>query len=152
MAHPTTIEPDAIAGVIPPLRDPSLAFVVDPRRTLALIRQAGDQIQWFQAWRDVIQQRASGLFRRVHEDRSLKDATIRELEAHLSRMDRRNADLERALSELASDYERVVTRCMEAEFRAIHAEHRASRAEMAAVRLEDLLVRIGDGSGDAYGE
>lgn len=150
MAHPTTIEPDAIAGVIPPMRDPGVAFVVDPRRTLALIRQAGDQIQWFQSWRAVIQQRASGLFRRVHEDRILKDATIRELESHLSRMDRRNADLERALSELAADYERVVTRCMEAEFRAIHAEHRASRAETSAVRLDDLLSRIDDGPGVGY--
>ncbi|WP_143012251.1 hypothetical protein [Methylobacterium phyllostachyos] len=134
------------------MRDPSLAFVVDPRRTLALIRQAGDQIQGFQAWRAVIQQRASGLFRRVYEDRTLKDAAIRELESHLSRMDRRNANLERTLSELVSDYERVVTRCMEAEFRAIHAEHRASRAEMAAVRLEDLLTRFGDGPGLAYKE
>lgn len=147
MAHPTTIEPDVIAGAIPPMRDPGLAFVVDPRRTLALIRQAGDQIQWFQSWRAVIQQRASGLFRRVHEDRSVKDATIRELESHLSRIDRRNAELERALSELASDYERVVTRCMEAEFRAIHAEHRASLAERSAFRLEDLLTQVGDGCG-----
>ena len=147
MAQPTTIEPDAMAGALPQMPAPSTAFVVDPRRTLALIRQAGDQIQWFQSWRAVIQQRASGLFRRVYEDRTHKDATIRDLESHLSRMDRRNADLERVLAELSADYERVVTRCMEAEFRAIHAEHRASRAEMCAVRLEDLLTRFGDGSG-----
>lgn len=140
------MEPDAIARALPQMRDSGVAFGVDPRRTLALIRQAGDQIQWFQAWRAVIQQRASGLFRRVYEDRTVKDATIRALESHLSQMGRRNADLERALTEISAEYERVVTRCMEAEFRVIHAEHRASLAEMCAFRLEDLLTRIGDGS------
>jgi len=137
-----------IAEALPLAPDPHAAVrVIDPRLTLALIRQAGDQISDFQGWRAVIQQRARGLFRQVYEERSVKDATIRALEADLSRMDRRNADLERALAEIASDYERVVMRCMEAEFRVIQAEHRAFIAERSVFRLDDLLDRVGDPAG-----
>lgn len=139
-----------IAEAMPLAPDPHAAFrVIDPRLTLALIRQAGEQISDFQGWRAVIQQRASGLFRRVYEERTVKDATIRSLESDLSQMDRRNADLERALAEISSDYERVVMRCMEAEFRVIQAEHKAFLAERSVFRLEDLLDRIGQRAGVA---
>ncbi|MBE7197941.1 MAG: hypothetical protein INR70_09070 [Parafilimonas terrae] len=144
MAQPTTIGADVIVESLPRARDPHAGFrVIDPRLTLALIRQAGEQISDFQGWRAVIQQRASGLFRRVYEERTVKDATIQALEADLSQLDRRNADLERALAEISSDYERVVMRCMEAEFRVIQAEHRAVLAERSVFRLEDLLNRVG---------
>lgn len=144
MAQPTTIEATVIAEARPRAPDPHAAFrVIDPRLTLALIRQAAEEIRGFQGWRAVIQQRASGLFRRVYEERSVKDATIQALEADLSQSDRRNADLERALAEISSDYERVVMRCMEAEFRVIQAEHRAFVAERSVFRLEDLLDRVG---------
>ncbi|MCJ2132968.1 hypothetical protein MKK69_02610 [Methylobacterium sp. J-026] len=145
------MESDEIGGAIPQAQGSHAAFrVVDPVRTLALIQQAGDQIRGFWSWRDMVQRRATGLFRRVYEDRTLKNETIRELESHLSRMDRRNADLERALAEISSDYERVVVRCMEAEFRVIQAEHRATLAEMCAFRLDDLLARVGEGTEVAY--
>ncbi|MCJ2072025.1 hypothetical protein MKK75_25025 [Methylobacterium sp. J-030] len=148
MAQSTTIGADGIAETLPLVQDPHAAFrVIDPRLTLALIRQAADEIRGFQGWRAVIQQRASGLFRRVYEERTHKDATIRALESDLSGLDRRNADLERALAEISSDYERVVMRCMEAEFRVIQAEHRAFLAERSVFRLEDLLDRIGDRPG-----
>ena len=145
MVQSTTIEATVIAEALPRAGDSSHAAfrVIDPRLTLALIRQAADEIRGFQGWRAVIQQRASGLFRRLYEERTVKDATIQALEAELSQMDRRNADLERALAEISSDYERVVMRCMEAEFRVLQAEHRAFVAERSVFRLEDLLDRVG---------
>lgn len=148
MAQPTTIEATAIADALPLAPDPHVAFrVIDPRLTLALIRQAADEIRGFQGWRAIIQQRASGLFRRVHEERALKDAMIQELQSDSARMDRRNADLERTLAEMSADYERVVMRCMEAEFRVVQAEHRAVLAERSVFRLEELLDRVGGGIG-----
>ena len=143
MTCSTIMDPDPVdAAIAQPRQANGVLTVVDNSETLGLIQQAGEQIRALHAWREAVQARSVDLFTRVYEDRAVKNDQIQRLEHHLSQMAIRNADLERALSEISSDCERAVIRCMEAEIRAICAEQRASLAELCALRLEDRLLEI----------